>query len=291
MKERMATVLSQCILLLFILLSVTIQPSTLQDAQNTSKGNKKDSTEVNGNKTKPSSQELVTSRNKATQPVTKPTLPTAQVSKPKVDEHSNSVTKGGDQVTSKLNPTTPKLDSKQVVSQEQKPDKNTEKQNTSKIVSRIEPSKTGQLSKESQSGTNQKSILNPKEVTEKELSEEDEVTEEAVEPKSDDEQGTETEDEGDQTENNKNEEAKVVDSEDDVLKGNDENKQVKPAPVDDSESSHFFAYLVTSAILVAVLYIAYHNKRKIIAFALEGRRAKGFRRPNSGEYQRLEHKI
>ncbi|KAM4036309.1 uncharacterized protein ACNLHF_015225 [Anomaloglossus baeobatrachus] len=62
-----------------------------------------------------------------------------------------------------------------------------------------------------------------------------------------------------------------------------------------SGSVYFWAFLVTLSILVAVLFMIYHKRRltqqKRFIFALDGGLFGDSKRPNSGEYERLDNKI
>lgn len=51
----------------------------------------------------------------------------------------------------------------------------------------------------------------------------------------------------------------------------------------------FFTYFLLLSTLCVVVYIAYHNKNRIIALVLEGKRSTGHRRMNNNVYNRLEN--
>ncbi|XP_059360406.1 trans-Golgi network integral membrane protein 2 [Carassius carassius] len=123
------------------------------------------------------------------------------------------------------------------------------------------------------------------------------------EPEDDDNSPDPSEDDGDDTEKSPRPEMPTEDEDDDedtvdeplneqdTFKGQTEKKDNKAnvyQQEENTENSHFFAYLVCAVILVAVLYIASHNKRKIIAFVVEGRRSKGTRRPKTSDYHKLD---
>ncbi|XP_067851913.1 keratinocyte-associated transmembrane protein 2 [Heptranchias perlo] len=59
----------------------------------------------------------------------------------------------------------------------------------------------------------------------------------------------------------------------------------------EEDDSHFFFYLVAAAFLVAIVYITYHNKRKIYILLVQSRRWKDSLCSRTIEYQRLDQNI
>ncbi|CAD1469579.1 unnamed protein product, partial [Heterotrigona itama] len=57
------------------------------------------------------------------------------------------------------------------------------------------------------------------------------------------------------------------------------------------EESHFFTYFTVVSLISIAAYIGYHNKQKILAIVLEGRRSRnsrGRRRPSTANYRKLD---
>lgn len=55
------------------------------------------------------------------------------------------------------------------------------------------------------------------------------------------------------------------------------------------DDSHFFAYFLTAVVLCVLGYLAFHNKRKILALIVEGRHER--LRRNNGAYRRLDNVV
>ncbi|KAK6626440.1 hypothetical protein RUM44_008913 [Polyplax serrata] len=58
-----------------------------------------------------------------------------------------------------------------------------------------------------------------------------------------------------------------------------------------TEESHFFIYFLMITSLIIMGYLAFHNKNKILAYALEGRSDRHRRRPNPAKYRKLESNL
>ncbi|KAL7289314.1 hypothetical protein TKK_0017245 [Trichogramma kaykai] len=61
------------------------------------------------------------------------------------------------------------------------------------------------------------------------------------------------------------------------------------------EESHYFAYFTTISLICFILYIGYHNKQKLFAMVLEGRRSRrgrgSRRRPSTANYRKLDSNL
>merc|ERR1712098_263066 len=61
---------------------------------------------------------------------------------------------------------------------------------------------------------------------------------------------------------------------------------------DIESESHFFTYFMLLSLVAIVAYLVFHNKQKILALILEGRRSQGNRRRSGGrEYRKLDSNL
>ncbi|NWS25109.1 KCT2 protein, partial [Polioptila caerulea] len=67
-------------------------------------------------------------------------------------------------------------------------------------------------------------------------------------------------------------------------------KAVSVSGLDEEEDSHFFFHLVVVAFLVAVVYVTYHNKRKIFLL-VQSRRWRDGLCSRTVEYHRLDQNV
>uniref|UniRef100_A0A1B6FGV1 Uncharacterized protein n=1 Tax=Cuerna arida TaxID=1464854 RepID=A0A1B6FGV1_9HEMI len=60
-------------------------------------------------------------------------------------------------------------------------------------------------------------------------------------------------------------------------------------PFVEAEDSNFFPYFLCVAVLTIMAYLVFHNKKKLVALAIEGRKTRGSRRrPNCSNYSKLD---
>jgi len=88
----------------------------------------------------------------------------------------------------------------------------------------------------------------------------------------------------------KNESKNELNSESQVIENKYES-QLNPGP-EINEQSSFFGYFILFSIVAIIAYLVFHNKQKILALILEGRRSQGNRRRSGGrEYRKLDSNL